>query len=216
MKINNYDRVAGWYDRLSRMVFFKSQVNAQVDQLSHIPEKSKILIVGGGTGWILEELAKITLEGLDITFVEISRNMLELAKKRKYGLNRVNFVHLPIEEFVSQEEFDVVHTAFLFDNFSKERIAQVFSKLDHLLKPGGLWLFSDFDSAAAQGKWWKKFMLNVMYLFFRIISDVEATQLVSTSSLFEEKHYLKVKEATYYKRFIKTTIYQKNGATFLK
>ncbi len=118
MKLNNYDNIASWYDRLSKLVFLKSQVNAQVDQLFYVPEKSKVLIVGGGTGWILEELSKIHSDGLDVTFVEISFNMLELARKRKYGTNKVEFIHLPVEEFVSQAHYDVVHTAFLFDNFS--------------------------------------------------------------------------------------------------
>jgi len=212
MKINNYDKIAGWYDRLSRMVFFKSQVNAQVEQLSFIQEKSKILIVGGGTGWILEELDKISPEGLEITFVELSGNMIQLAKRRKYGLSKVNFLHLPIEEFVSQEEFDVVHTAFLFDNFSKDRIKQVFSKLHHLLKPSGIWLFSDFDYRKEQGKIWQSWMLKSMYAFFGKVSNIEATGLANTDSLFENKDYLKLKEKLYYKAFIKGIVYQKPAA----
>jgi len=209
MKLNNYDNIAGWYDRLSRMVFFKSQVNAQVDQLSYIPKKSKLLIVGGGTGWILEELAKIRLEGLDITFVEISFNMLELAKKRKYGANKVEFIHLPVEEFVSEAHYDVVLTAFLFDNFSKDRMAQVFSKLNHLLKPGGLWLFSDFEYKKKQGKKWQGWMLKSMYMFFRKVSNVEAKELISAAPLFEEKRFIKLKAQRYYKDFIKAVVYQK-------
>jgi len=212
MKINNYDKIAGWYDSLSRMVFFKSQVNAQVEQLSFIHEKSKILIVGGGTGWILDEIAKDHLEGLDITFVEISINMLELAKKRKYGLNKIEFVHLPIEEFVSQQAFDVIVTAFLFDNFSKDRIEQVFSKLHHLLKSSGTWLFSDFEYIKEQGKKWQSLMLKSMYKFFGIISNVEAKELVNMDSLFENKGYLKRKEQKYYKGFIKGIVYQKPAA----
>jgi hypothetical protein len=48
--LNNYDKIAGHYDTLSRLVFFKSQVNAQINQLPYIQWDSHVLIVGGGTG----------------------------------------------------------------------------------------------------------------------------------------------------------------------
>jgi hypothetical protein len=55
--LNNYDKIAGHYDTLSRLVFFKSQVNAQINQLRYIQENSHILIVGGGR--TLENLYRI-------------------------------------------------------------------------------------------------------------------------------------------------------------
>ncbi|RZL54089.1 MAG: methyltransferase type 12, partial [Pedobacter sp.] len=74
--INNYDKIANQYDTLSRLVFFKSQVNAQINQLHNIPKDSSVLIVGGGTGWILEEIVKLHPSGIKIIYVEISAKML--------------------------------------------------------------------------------------------------------------------------------------------
>lgn len=81
---NNYDKLANHYDTLSRLVFFKSQVNSQINQLQYIQENSHVLIVGGGTGWILEELAKVYTNGLKIVYVEISAKMIALSQKRNY------------------------------------------------------------------------------------------------------------------------------------
>jgi ubiquinone/menaquinone biosynthesis C-methylase UbiE len=58
--LNNYDRIARIYDKLSRMVFGKSIVRAQQSILPFITTPARMLIVGGGTGWILEEIARFT------------------------------------------------------------------------------------------------------------------------------------------------------------
>jgi ubiquinone/menaquinone biosynthesis C-methylase UbiE len=211
MELNNYDRTAIFYDFLSRMVFSRAQLNAQIDQLQFIPAGSKILIAGGGTGWILEELAKSQNRGLDITYVEISGKMLAKSKTRNIGANKVTFVQSSMESFVTTEEFNVVQTAFLFDNFSKSRIRQVFLKLDQLLKPGGLWLLSDFNYNPNKSPIWQRLLLKTMYLFFRILSNVEAKNLSDVMPCFEAGKYQLITQEQYYRNFIQSKIFQKPG-----
>jgi ubiquinone/menaquinone biosynthesis C-methylase UbiE len=211
MELNNYDKTASFYDFLSRLVFFRSQVDAQIAQLKYIPAGSRILIVGGGTGWILEELTKIHNESLEISFVEISGKMLAKAKKRNVGMNKVAFVHSGIESFTTKDPFDVVQTAFLFDNFSKPRIIQVFHQLNDLLKPGGLWLFSDFRYQEEKTTLWQAMILKIMYLFFRTISNVEAETLSDMMPYFHAKGYHLIAQEHYYQNFIQSNIFQKSG-----
>ncbi|HWV71292.1 MAG TPA: hypothetical protein VN040_06240, partial [Pseudosphingobacterium sp.] len=96
---NNYDNIASLYDFLSRLVFFKAQVKAQVELLKHIQPKSTILIVGGGSGWILEELSNLYPEGLVIHYVEISAKMLARSRKRDYKKNEVLFFRAAMEDY---------------------------------------------------------------------------------------------------------------------
>lgn len=209
MKLNNYDKIAPYYDRLSRMVFFNSQRDVQKYQLHFITEGQKILIVGGGSGWILEQFGKF-FHQLSITYVEISANMLSMARKRNCGNNTVRFVHAAAEEFESEEVYDVVITAFLFDNFGKVRANEVFLKLDAFLKPDGKWLFSDFFLDNKKPQIWQRLMLRMMYLFFRQISSVEANQLTDMHPLFLSKQYVTVDTKRYYSGFIKGIIYRKS------
>ncbi|MDB5150556.1 MAG: methyltransferase protein, partial [Mucilaginibacter sp.] len=117
----NYDNSAWFYDRLSRLIYGRALVNAQVYLLNFVPAGSKILIAGGGTGWILEELSKIHPAGLDITYVEISANMTALSQKRQTGQNEVVFINEAVEKVkLLLLDFDVVITPFLFDNFVDE------------------------------------------------------------------------------------------------
>ncbi len=209
MKLNNYDGIAKYYDVLSRMVFFKSQINAQKDQLHYITANSKLLIVGGGTGWIIDEISKLYPDGLEITYIEVSGNMIQLARKRNLGGHNIEFIHLPVEEFVSNQSYDLILTAFLFDNFAKDRITQVFSKLSHLLKPGGLWFFTDFINNSQRSKMWQTLLLKSMYLFFRKLSNIEAKALVNTAEHFKDRGFNILSEHRYYGGFITSIVYQK-------
>ncbi|ARS41334.1 hypothetical protein CA265_17405 [Sphingobacteriaceae bacterium GW460-11-11-14-LB5] len=206
---NNYDKLANHYDTLSRLVFFKSQVNSQINQLQYIQENSHVLIVGGGTGWILEELAKVYTNGLKIVYVEISAKMIALSQKRNYKDNQVTFVNLGIEDFKTDVLFDVILTPFLFDNFAEQRAVKVFRQLHDYLKKEGLWFLVDFSFNKINGNWWKWLLLKSMYSFFRLLGIVEADELINMNPYFFKASYLIVEERLYYGGFIKATIFRK-------
>ncbi|MBW8682726.1 class I SAM-dependent methyltransferase [Chitinophaga rhizophila] len=210
---NNYDNIARYYDVLSRVVFGSSQRDAQVALLSYIPADSRILIAGGGTGWILEKIAAHAAPGLHIWYVEISAKMLEQAKKKHYQPNNVTFIHQAIEDFRPAEagvsQFDVIITPFLFDNFSAARITPVFMQLHHMLAPGGRWLFTDFHYQQ-HTPFWQQVLLNTMYTFFRIICKVEAGALENVAPLFQSNGYSLTTECFYFGKFIRSAVYSKS------
>ncbi|SFD76471.1 Ubiquinone/menaquinone biosynthesis C-methylase UbiE [Chitinophaga sp. CF118] len=206
---NNYDKIARYYDLLSRTVFQRSLINAQTCLLPYIKENSVILIVGGGTGWILEEIAKIRPGGLQITYVEISEGMIKLSQKRDYKQNNVQFVHQSIETFTPTFSYDVILTPFLFDNFPAVKATVIFTKLHTTLKSGGNWLFVDFVYDPRHGKLWQKLLLKTMYTFFRVFSKIEASELNDMEGLFNRHQYLKIYEQFHYGRFIWSVAYRK-------
>ncbi len=205
----NYDGIAHYYDLISRIVFGKTLVNAQTCLLKHLPANSNILLVGGGTGWILEEISSTFPSGLNIDFVESSAQMILLSKKRNFKQNKVNFINLPIENFNSEQQYDVIFTPFLFDNFSKEKIQIVFSKLDSFLKNNGSWLQVDFVIDKNKFTHHKKIFLKVMYLFFHITCSIE-TQILIDMEIFFEKNYYKIYEKSHIGNFIKSIAYIKS------
>ena len=205
----NYDKIATVYDLLSRIVFGKSIVNAQVSLLKCLPAgEYRLLIVGGGTGWILEELAKQRPQGLTIDYVEASAKMIELSKNRGCATNTVNFICLPIESFESGHLYNVIITPFVLDNFDEQKLEQVFYKLDALVADGGTWLYADFVYSKETSPGWQKLLLKIMYFFFRISTKIETGELVATEKLFE-KSYRKKMEAGFYFNFIKAIAYKK-------
>lgn len=208
MEKNNYDRIAWGYDFLSKRIFGNAIVDSQKCLLKYISPNSSILIVGGGTGKILEDISEIYSSGIAISYVEISKNMLEVSQKRNWKNNHVHFIHLPIENYTTDKKFDIIITPFLFDNFSKEKIESVIEQLDAYLKQGGHWLIADFRSDRKMEKYWQKILLKSMYIFFRFVSKIEAKSLVNMHAIFPS-NYRRVFEKTFYRGFIQSVVYVK-------
>ena len=200
----NYDNSAWFYDRLSRLIYGDALIKAQVWLLQYIPAGSNILIVGGGTGRALEELAKLHPAGLQITYAEISSKMIALAKKRDTGQNEVTFINDAIENISLPASFDVVITAFLFDNFAEPALTKIFRHTHSLLKSGGAWLCTDFQLS---GKWWQSFLLGSMLLFFRVLCGVEAIKLPDVQKHFDQNNYRVIAEKTFFKEFVVSKLF---------
>jgi ubiquinone/menaquinone biosynthesis C-methylase UbiE len=207
---NNYDAAAWFYDALAKLVFGNALIRAHQFLIQNIQPETSILIVGGGTGWILEELAKVQSSSLKITYVEISAKMIALSKKRKSGRNEVSFVQKPIEAYQLNQKYDIVLTPFLFDNFSAERIGTVFKQLHSSLKPRGQWLLADFQVQQNRHGNWQKVLLQTMYLFFGWLCGVETRQLIKMEPYFIRENYKLLSEQTFYKGFIIARTYQKS------
>lgn len=203
---SNYDNSAWFYDRLSQVVYGKALVRSQVYLLPFIPAGANILIAGGGTGWILEEIAKIHPSGLTITYAEISAKMTALSRKRNAGDNYVSYINEPVENITGTGQYDVVITPFLFDNFTELTLQKVFDHIHNSLKPDGIWLNTDFRLT---GKWWQTLLLRSMLLFFRVICRIEAHRLPGIEKHFEKHQYQVIDQKDFFGKFILSTAYKK-------
>ena len=200
----SYDHLAKHYDFLSRLVFFKSQVCAQTEQLNYLEDCKNLLIVGGGTGWILKELNGLS-NPINITFVETSAKMVDLAKK-VYTHHKVDFVLQDIERYKADIKFDSVLTPFLFDNFDDSKAEKVFEQIDVMLVEKAIWIYTDFS---LDGKWWQNILLKTMYLIFNLIKVVKVNTLPNMQNAFATYGYELRNEKLYYSGFIEAKVYQK-------
>jgi len=204
----NYDKIARFYDVLSRIIFGKNIVQAQVCLLQYVPANSSILIIGGGTGWILEELVKIHATGLMIDYVENAVQMMALSKNRNCAGNVVNYINLPVEDFKAKGKYDVIITPFILDNFTQKKAEIIFNQLHVMLKKQGIWLYADFVYSKTEGRLWQKILLKTMYLFFSITTGIETLELADVSGYFKQDYELFFERRFYFK-FIKAIAYQK-------
>lgn len=203
---SNFENAATFYDSLSRLVYGNALLKAQGCFLHYIKPDSRILIIGGGTGKIIEQIASLYNEGLSITYVEVSERMMALSQKRSAGRNDVTYINKPIEEAVFDGQFDVVITSFFFINFKQDNLESHFKHIHGFLKPGGCWLNTDFQST---GKWWQYFLLKSMFFFFKVICNIETTQLPKTEESFSQYKYCLVNERTFFRDFIKASVFSK-------
>jgi ubiquinone/menaquinone biosynthesis C-methylase UbiE len=209
---NNYDPIAAYYDLVHRLVYGRAEINAQVELLSFIKAGDRLLIVGGGTGWILEKIAALYRSGLTITYIESSSAMMALSRKRDWGQNRVEFVEGSVEGKVEGSvRYDCILTGFFFDNFASEQAGRIVGELAPWLSGGGFWLFADFHYKKAKGKWWQAMLLKLMYVSARLIVKVEGKELTDMEPIFEKWGFEQEHVAFYYGGFIKAIAYRRKG-----
>lgn len=209
--MSNYNSIASFYDRLAKMIFGNAIKNAQKFLIQAIRPGSTVLIIGGGSGWILEEITKIRSKGIKITYVELSEKMIALSRKRDTGTNEVFFLNESIQDVILDQEFEYVITPFVIDNFSAATAAIVFQKINDLLLPRGIWMFADFQ-ISGKNTLWQRMVLKIMYIFFKAICNIEASQLPDTATLFKKHKYEIVSSETFFADFICSIIYKKQDS----
>lgn len=200
----NFDPVASYYDRLARLIFGKSIINAQIVHFKKITNNSKILIVGGGSGWIIDFLPA---DCRSITYIEPSQNMLSLARSKGAG-KRIEFVNKKIEETALGFDYDVIITNFFFDQFDNLKGNVIARRLANSLKGEGLWIQTDFMK---NGIWWQSLMLGLMYFFFRITVGLTNNRLPDWESFFRLTGMELVDRKYFFTNFIASICYQKQN-----
>ena len=201
MKANNFDGIAFIYDRLAKLIFGKSIIKSQRHFLTKIPDKATILILGGGTGWILQEITKIK-PNVEIIFIDASARMIEVAQLKSTGKN-IRFIQ-GTENHIPDQQFDVVITNFYLDLFREESLSGVIFKVKSSLAPRAIWIATDFVNQRP----WHKTTLKLMYLFFLITCNIEAKQLPDWNKALNHIGGKKIESKFFYRNFIEATVFQ--------
>jgi tRNA (cmo5U34)-methyltransferase len=204
VKTSGFDFLAPVYDSMARFIFGKSMVHSQIWFFNKIPTASRILILGGGTGWILEELQKHDSTAT-IWYVEISAGMMQRAQNRRIR-NRVHFIVGTEEMIPTGLVFDVVITNFYLDLFSDKKLSQVLQHINKRTSAPAIWLASDFVDGQI---WWHRWMLRTMYFFFKAICDIEAKQLPNWHQRLQEGGWKEIHGKFWFGDFIKSTAWKR-------
>lgn len=201
---NNYDSIAGIYDFLGRMVYGNTLFRSQLVWLEHLPRNKRILVLGGGTGRILQPLLA-QAQPEKIVYVEKSLRMLEKSKRNlPAGYEEtVVFVHGTQADIVHQQ-FDIVLTNYFFDQFTWWELARIFLETEKMLVPGGHWLWTDF---VAPRKWWQRLLLWLMQVFFRLTTRLPATEIYPLQELFGKRGYASLHQKTFYGGFMASVLF---------
>ncbi|WP_255594498.1 class I SAM-dependent methyltransferase [Pontibacter sp. HSC-14F20] len=209
----NFDRIAPVYDGLSRLVFGNALRKAQTEHLSLIPQHAKVLLIGGGSGWLLEQLLK-QRPFVEVTYLEVSATMLQLARQRicqqpALAHSSVDFRLGDESSLQPDETFDVMLTPFLLDLFPDERLLYLIDRLCAALRPEGRWLFSDFWPTQTPIPAWQRLLLKSMYTFFGLVSDVKASGLPDFGEHFARKPLSLETSAAFYGGLVQARSYRK-------
>jgi len=204
--VNNYNRIASFYDLLVKIIYGNKLYNAKKHFLPAIKNGSHVLMIGGGTGDVLNEL--LQKPSITVDFIEPSSGMIRQAEKKlppEYN-SRVHFIRGTVESIPPGTVYDTVITSFVFDLF-KEHDALAFGKTIYpYLKKGGTWLLTDFFKTKNM---FQRFILWLMYRFFKITTKIGANDVPGYEKIFQELNLLKKEEYRVMNGFVKSILYIK-------
>lgn len=197
-----FDFLAPFYDFLARVVIGRDIFNAQLHFLKSFKECNHLLIIGGGSGWLLEPLSALYPD-LQIDYIELSPKMINAAEKSSGKNRNVNFIQ-GTENDIPNRLYDGVVTNFYLDMFEEQSLNIVIDKVRKSLNHSALWVVTDF----VDGSTWNKIMLWFMYRFFRVIARIEATHLPDWESIMIHSGFTLSDSRKFKNGFIKSNLYR--------
>lgn len=174
--LTGFDRVAWCYDALAGLVFGSALRNTQRAALAGLPAGSPhLLILGGGTGWVLAEVLR-RRPAATVLYLEASPRMLARARARlaPAQLGQVAFRHGTQAALQPGESFDGIITFFVLDCVEMAELPMALDVLNAARRPGAPWLLADFRPAR---RGWRRLLLAAMYWFFRLTTGLRANHL---------------------------------------
>ncbi|OGX81391.1 hypothetical protein BEN47_05385 [Hymenobacter lapidarius] len=174
-----FDAVAWCYDAMAGLVFGPALKKAQRAALAGLPAGApRVLVLGGGTGWVLNEVLQLRPEAT-VLYLEASTRMLARAQARLHrempqAAAQVEFRHGTQAMLQPHERFEALVTFFVLDCISASEITQALARLRAAMRPGAVWLLADFRPAH---RGWRWVLLRLMYAFFRLTTGLRAREL---------------------------------------
>ncbi|TGE25434.1 class I SAM-dependent methyltransferase [Hymenobacter aquaticus] len=174
-----FDRVAAFYDPLARLVFGDALRRAQQWALQALPAgRPRVLIIGGGTGWVLGEVLQRQPEArvlyLEASAVMLAKSRETLLRQHPQRAGQVEFRLGTEQALQATESFDAIITFFFLDLFAPERLRAILSRLNQARRPAAPWLVADFRPARPL---WQRGLLAAMYGFFRLTTGISGRQM---------------------------------------
>ena len=175
-----FDRVAAFYDPLSRLVYGQALLRAQQHALAAglPPGAPHLLVVGGGTGTVLLEILRLrpqtTIVYLEASPLMLSKARTLLHRQHPTAVQQVEFRLGTEKALTGQQVFDGLVTFFFLDLFDPRRLRQVITQLHAVRRPAAPWLLADF---APPQTWWQRGLLSIMYRFFCFTTGISGREM---------------------------------------
>lgn len=186
---NNYNLIAPVYDFLKRIVFGNSLIKAECHFLKNIKADSSLLVVGSGTSEFLEHI-DISLFSR-IYCLDKSKKMCQITISRAFNLGFKDKIDVICEDFIdfkTSEKFDIVALPFLLDCQSEQDIPVILNKVEHLTKQRAHMIITDFYRES-DNYLIKKVLIKLMYLFFRVSTNISRTSLPDFQLIIEKEKW---------------------------
>lgn len=198
---SGYDRLAPVYDRLAVIFVGKQIQQAQLKWLPYLKDRKKLLILGGGTGWMLPFIFQIN-PNLIIHYVDASAKMIAKAEQNAKGV-LIQFIK-GTEADIPDRDYDAVLTHFYLDLFSDAQLPNLIAGLKMHVCDNALWLVTDFETHTML----QRVKVGLMYLFFRMTTGLKTQALPKWFNTLTNSGCITLKSYCTQQKFIRSVVFR--------
>lgn len=184
----SFDRLAPVYRAMEAMLAGGLMQRCRTAHLTAVGGAPRVLVYGEGPGRFVEALLARHPQAA-VVVVEASARMIWEARRRLPSPAAIDWIHADARAWAPEPEaFDVIASHFFLDCFPPEDLRLLVPAAARGLRPGGLWLLSDFQRAAHGWRRWRsRAILWLMYRWFRVVTRLPASRLECPDQFLERQ-----------------------------
>lgn len=195
-----YARLAWCYDNLASLAFAGRIRKSQLYFLNRIIPEANVLILGGGTGWIAQEVLR-QKPNIKIVYVDASSSMMKRARAR-LATESIRWIEGD-ETQIPDGTYDAVILPFILDSLADPRLIALLAGLKRHLHQNSIVLVTDFTDQAL----WHRLYLKFLYWFFKITTNIQRNSLSLWEEQLKASGYVQRAKQSFFNNFIITTLY---------
>ncbi|WP_027000647.1 class I SAM-dependent methyltransferase [Eisenibacter elegans] len=209
-----FDRLAPVYDLMMWVVFWGQlgrATRATVrETLSGLPANSRVLVIGGGSGAILQPIWQCCPLA-EIVYVEPAPRMMRRAQQQCNAVqkDRCNWIARPTA--IPRQPYDAVLTCFVLDLFAPPQNKLFVAQWATYLRVGGRWGYTDF-CAGEQAYGWRRLLIGLMYVLCHCIAPLPHRRYYHYEQALLAHPLLQAqKPRHYFGKLIKGQVFEREG-----
>jgi demethylmenaquinone methyltransferase/2-methoxy-6-polyprenyl-1,4-benzoquinol methylase len=164
-RIDFFGKSAPYYDTILDLLTFKQYAGFQKRAMEVLAPQSgeKILDLCSGTGRVASWITEAVGDEGEVVGMDISKSMVEVAKRRYGGIKRVIFLHKDVTKpWEYQNYFDGIFTSFALHELPEKKRLGALEHSFQALKERGRMVIVDFNpQVAGRGK-------TILLAFFKL------------------------------------------------
>jgi SAM-dependent methyltransferase len=201
----DFDRVARIYRWAEYLSLGRTLERAREFFLPRLSHCRSIVALGDGDGRFLARLLQQNPDAYAVA-IDTSATMLTLLQQR-CG-ERVRTLHDSALRVHTEPTTDLVVTHFFLDCFTQPEVDALVHTLASQLRPGTLWVVSDFGLPAAQ--WLRPLAaayVRLLYLAFRVLTGLRVTRLPNPQRALESAGFARLARREFLRGIIYTELW---------
>ena len=195
---NQFDEISEIYDSQRKKIIpcFNDFYTIAAHFATSHKDNPKILDLGAGTG-LLSSFVLKKYPDAQLTLLDISDNMLEVAKKRFSGLRNINYIAMDYSESKITEQYDLIISALSIHHLEDNNKIRLYNNMYTILNPQGIFVNADqcLSESNEYNDKFNKYWYNHIQGFDFTPDDIEGfkqrKQLDKESKLTEQITWLK-------------------------